>query len=82
MGHLEAKQEVKYDEWRWKVSYGVPAHAKEGGKDGMKKWEEQSLVGKQVGGGGGGDDDGKSKKSPKRKSARFSWRRRRRGSEG
>lgn len=71
--HLEAKQEVKYDEWKWKVSYGVPAHAKEGGKDAVKKWGKSSLRGNKT-----IDEDSRSKKSPKRRSMRFSWRRKRR----
>lgn len=29
MSHLEAAQVVKFDEWKWKVSYGMPAHGKD-----------------------------------------------------
>jgi hypothetical protein len=29
MSRIEAVQTVKFDEWRWKVSYGMPAHGKD-----------------------------------------------------
>lgn len=29
MSRIEAAQTVKFDEWRWKVSYGMPAHGKD-----------------------------------------------------
>jgi len=29
MSHIEETQTVKFDEWRWKVSYGMPAHGKD-----------------------------------------------------
>lgn len=29
MSRIEATQTVKFDEWRWKVSYGMPAHGKD-----------------------------------------------------
>ena len=29
MSRIEATQVVKFDEWRWKVSYGMPAHGKD-----------------------------------------------------
>lgn len=29
MSGLEAAQTVKFDEWKWKVSYGMPAHGKD-----------------------------------------------------
>ena len=29
MSRIETTQVVKFDEWRWKVSYGMPAHGKD-----------------------------------------------------
>jgi hypothetical protein len=29
MSRIEATQTVKFDEWRWKVSYGMPTHGKD-----------------------------------------------------
>ncbi|KAM0718791.1 hypothetical protein Q7P37_005862 [Cladosporium fusiforme] len=29
MSRIEATQTVKFDEWKWKVSYGMPAHGKD-----------------------------------------------------
>lgn len=29
MSSMEALQTVKFDEWKWKVSYGMPAHGKD-----------------------------------------------------
>ena len=37
ISNIEAAQVVKFDEWKWKVSYGMPAH----GKDYWTKKDEQ-----------------------------------------
>lgn len=58
LGKLEQNQ-VVYEDWRWKVSYGMPAH----GKDFWgKKAEERERLEKETG-------------KRKRKSLMFSWRR-------
>ncbi|KAK3680375.1 hypothetical protein LTR37_021285 [Vermiconidia calcicola] len=59
MNRIDSMQGIKYDEEKWKVSYGMPAH----GKDfwGRKAEERENLS----------KDTGKKKK----KSLRFSWKR-------
>ena len=57
--HIEERQKIKFDEWRWKVSYGMPAH----GKDFWgRKADERARLEKETG-------------KRKRKSLRFSWKR-------
>ena len=59
LSRVEVRQVIKYDEWRWKVSYGMPAH----GKDFWgKKADEREKLEKET---------GKKKKT----SGRFSWKR-------
>lgn len=56
---IEVDQTIKFDDWRWKVSYGMPAH----GKDFWgRKAEERARLEKETG-------------KTKRKSGRFSWKR-------
>lgn len=56
---IEESQKIKFDEWRWKVSYGMPAH----GKDFWgRKADERARLEKETG-------------KRKRKSLRFSWKR-------
>ena len=60
LAYIERSQEVRFDEWRWKVSYGLPAH----GKDyWTKKMEDKEAA------------LAKEAKESKRSSSRFSWRR-------
>lgn len=59
LSRIEVSQTIQYDEWRWKVSYGMPAH----GKDfWSRKAEERAKLEKETG-------------KRKRKSLRFSWKR-------
>jgi len=46
MGHFEEAQVVKFDEWRWKVSYGMPTHGKDywGRKADEREEEEAASV--------------------------------------
>ena len=64
---VEITQVVKFDEWRWKVSYGMPAHGKDfwGRKAEEREEGEASLKG-----------EGRKKRK------RFSWRRSRRKTRG
>ena len=57
-------QKVQYDEWRWKVSYGMPAY----GKDYWgRKAEEREKLEKEGGKDGSREGDLRMRK-------RFSWR--------
>ena len=59
MDRIEISQAVKYDEWRWKVSYGMPAHGKDfWGRKADERAELEAKTGKRT-----------------RKALRFSWRR-------
>ncbi|KAF7196530.1 hypothetical protein HII31_02258 [Pseudocercospora fuligena] len=64
---IEEKQVVKFDEWQWKVSYGMPSH---GGKDywGKKAEEREAEERKKTEPAAAG----RQKKSTLK---RFSWRR-------
>ena len=56
---IEARQKIHYDEWRWKVSYGMPAH----GKDIWgKKADERAQLEQETG-------------KRQRRSLLFSWKR-------
>lgn len=44
MGVFEESQVVKFDEWRWKVSYGMPTHGKDyWGKKADERQEEEAA---------------------------------------
>jgi hypothetical protein len=45
MSRIETTQVVKFDEWRWKVSYGMPAHGKDfwGRRADEREKREQEL---------------------------------------
>ncbi|KAK4635131.1 hypothetical protein CLAFUW4_00577 [Fulvia fulva] len=61
---IDASHVVKFDEWQWKVSYGLPGH---GGKDYWTRKAEER------------EEEHEKKDSGRRKSQkRFSWRRSRR----
>ncbi|SMR45358.1 unnamed protein product [Zymoseptoria tritici ST99CH_3D1] len=61
---IEEKQVVKFDEWQWKVSYGMPSN---GGKDywGKKAEEREQEEKRRM---------SEVSTSTRRKSKRFSWR--------
>jgi hypothetical protein len=45
MGQIEQAQVVKFDEWRWKVSYGMPTHGKDyWGKKAEEREEEVASM--------------------------------------
>lgn len=68
MSRIETTQVVKFDEWRWKVSYGMPAHGKDfwGRRADEREKREKEMEGRE----------GKRKSKPfgslKRKSTRKS----------
>ncbi|KAK6439817.1 hypothetical protein LTR95_003957 [Oleoguttula sp. CCFEE 5521] len=73
MAELEQQQTVRYDEWKWKVSYGMPSHGKDywGRKADEREEEAKSLREKEKG--ADKDKGGKSNRfSLKRLSSRKS----------
>ncbi|OQO06274.1 hypothetical protein B0A48_08862 [Cryoendolithus antarcticus] len=68
MAGLEQQQTVKYDEWKWKVSYGMPSHGKDywGRKADEREEEAKSMREKEK---------GEQSRGGGRKSGRFSLKR-------
>lgn len=66
LDQIKASQTIHYDDWRWKVSYGLPAH----GKDFWgRKAEERERLERETG-------------KTKRKSLPFRWKRTRKSKRG
>lgn len=61
MNRMEVSQFIKFDEWRWKVSYGMPVH-------GLDIWSKRAQE---------RENAAKEAAKRERRGARFSWRRHR-----